>query len=145
MPRYMLDTDTCSYIMKRSHPLVLKRLQTVPVTNVCMSVVTKAELLYGVEVSPRRNQDAAALAAFLPYVEALDLTDDAATHYAQIRADLKQRGAMIGANDLFIAAHARSLELTLVTNNTTEFGRVNGLALENWTLPRRRSRSTIDE
>ena len=71
--RYMLDTDTCSYIMKRSHPLVLKRLQAVPVTDVCMSVVTKAELLYGVEVSPRRNQDAAALAAFLPYVEALPL------------------------------------------------------------------------
>ena len=74
-----------------------------------MSVVTKAELLYGVEVSPRRAQDAAALAAFLPYVEALDFTDDAALHYAEIRADLKRRGAMIGANDLFIAAHARAL------------------------------------
>ena len=59
--------------MKRSHPLVLKRLQAVPVGDVCMSVVTKAELLYGVEVSPRRDQDAAALAAFLPYVEALAL------------------------------------------------------------------------
>ena len=140
MPRYMLDTDTCSYIMKRSHPLVLKRLQAVPVTDVCMSVVTKAELLYGVEVSPRRNQDASALAAFLPYVEALDLTDEAATHYAQIRADLKRRGAMIGANDLFIAAHARSLELTLVTNNTTEFARVKSLTTENWTLPSRRKR-----
>ena len=80
MPRYMLDTDTCSHIMKRSHPLLLKRLQAAPVTDVCMSVVTKAELLYGVEVSPRRNQDAAALAAFLPYVEALAFTDDAAIH-----------------------------------------------------------------
>ncbi len=49
MPRFMLDTDTCSYIMKRSHPLVLKRLQTFSVDDVCMSVVTKAELLYGVE------------------------------------------------------------------------------------------------
>ena len=58
MPRFMLDTDTCSYIMKRSHPLVLKRLQSVAVSDVCMSVVTKAELLYGVEVSPRRAQDA---------------------------------------------------------------------------------------
>ena len=124
MPRFMLDTDTCSYIMKRSHPLVLKRLQAVPVSDVCMSVVTKAELLYGVEVSPRRAQDAAALAAFLPYVEALDFTDDAALHYAEIRADLKKRGAMIGANDLFIAAHARALGLTLVTNNTAEFERV---------------------
>lgn len=140
MPRYMLDTDTCSYILKRSQPLVVKRLQAVPVSDVCMSVVTRAELLYGVEVSPRRAQDAAALAAFLPYVEALDFTEDAATHYAEIRADLKKRGALIGANDLFIAAHSRSLGLTLVTNNTAEFERVKDLAIENWTLPPRRKR-----
>jgi tRNA(fMet)-specific endonuclease VapC len=134
MARYMLDTDTCSYIMKRSSAAVLRRLQTVPVSDVCMSVVTKSELLYCVDVSPRRAQDAAALAAFLPYVEVLDLTDDAASHYAEIRADLKRRGALIGANDLFIAAHARCLGLTLVTNNTAEFGRVNDLQLENWTI-----------
>ena len=140
MPRFMLDTDTCSYIMKRSHPLVLKRLQSVPVGDVCMSVVSKAELLYGVEVSPRRAQDAAALAAFLPYVEVVALDDDAARHYAEIRADLKRRGVMIGANDLFIAAHARALDLTLVTNNTAEFERVKDLKLENWTTPRRRRR-----
>ena len=139
MPRYMLDTDTCSFIMKRSHPTVLKRLQIVPVSDVCMSVITKAELLYGVEVSPRRAQDAAALAAFLPYVDAVALDGDAARHYAEIRADLKRRGAMIGANDLFIAAHARALGLTLVTNNMGEFDRVGKLAIENWTLaPRRR-------
>jgi tRNA(fMet)-specific endonuclease VapC len=132
MPRYMLDTDTCSYIMKRSHPAVPKRLQAVPVTDVCMSVITKAELLYGVEVSPRRAWDASALAAFLPYVEAVDFADDAALHYAEIRADLKKRGTLIGANDLFIAAHARALGLTLVTNNTTEFERVSKLKLENW-------------
>ena len=140
MPRFMLDTDTCSYIMKRSHPLIIKRLQSVPVGDVCISVVTKAELLYGVEVSPRRTQDAAALAAFLPYVDALDLTDDAAIHYAQIRADLKKRGMIIGANDLFIAAHARARGLTLVTNNTDEFERVSDLAIENWALPPRRQR-----
>jgi tRNA(fMet)-specific endonuclease VapC len=117
---------------------VLKRLQSVPVGDVCVSVVTKAELLYGVEISPRRAGDAAALAAFLPYVEPLDLTDDAAIHYAEIRADLKKRGAMIGANDLFIAAHARAMGLTLVTNNVVEFERVRGLSIENWTLPSRR-------
>jgi tRNA(fMet)-specific endonuclease VapC len=134
MPRYMLDTDTCSYIMKRSHPTVLKRLQAVPVSDVCMSVITKAEQLYGVEVSLRRPQDAAALAAFLPYVEAVDFDDDAARHYAEIRADLKRRGTLIGANDLFIAAHARARGLTLVTNNTAEFERVSKLRIENWTL-----------
>lgn len=140
MPRFMLDTDTCSYIMKRSHPLVLKRLQSVSVSDVCMSVVTKAELLYGVEVSPRHGQDAAALAAFLPYVDAMALDEGAALHYAEIRADLKRRGAMIGANDLFIAAHARTLGLILVTNNTAEFARVSNLAIENWTIAQRRKK-----
>ena len=140
MRRFMLDTDTCSYIMKRSHPLVLKRLESVPVSDVCMSVVTKAELLYGVEVSPRRTQDAAALAAFLPYVDAVAFDEDAALHYAEIRADLKRRGLMIGANDLFIAAHARALGLRLVTNNTAEFERVSHLVIENWTMSRRRKK-----
>jgi tRNA(fMet)-specific endonuclease VapC len=133
MPRYMLDTDTCSYIMRRSHDAVLKRLAKVPVSDVCISVITKSELLYGVEVSPKRRQDEAALAAFLRYVEVLDFPDKASPHYAKIRAELKTRGAMIDANDLLIAAHARGLGLTLITNNTREFGRVRGLAIENWT------------
>jgi tRNA(fMet)-specific endonuclease VapC len=132
MPRYMLDTDTCSYIMRRSHDAVLKRLAKVPVSDVCISVITKSELLFGVEVSPKRRQDEAALAAFLDYVEVLDFPDKASSHYAKIRADLKTRGTMIGANDLFIAAHARSLGLTLITNNTREFKRVRGLAIDNW-------------
>jgi len=138
MARYMLDTDTCSYIMKRSNSVVLTRLRALPVTDVCMSVISKSELCYGVEISPRRTQDAAALREFLPYVEVLEFPDAATIHYAQIRADLKKRGQMIGANALFIAAHALSLGLRLVTNNTAEFGRVKGLALDNWTLPRRR-------
>ena len=133
MPRYMLDTDTCSYVMKRSNDRVLKRLQRIPVSDVCISVITKSELLFGVEVSPRRQQDELALTAFLGYVEVLDFPDTASSHYAKIRADLKRRGAMIGANDLFIAAHARSLGLTLVTNNSREFGRIPHLAMENWT------------
>jgi tRNA(fMet)-specific endonuclease VapC len=138
MPLYMLDTETCSYIMKRSNSGVLKRLGTLPVSDVCISVITKSELLFGVEVSPRRRQDQAALAAFLNYIEVLDFPDQASLHYARIGADLRrlgtQTGAMIGANDLFIAAHARSLGLTLVTNNTREFGRVTRLVIENWTL-----------
>ncbi|MGA2215255.1 MAG: type II toxin-antitoxin system VapC family toxin [Bryobacteraceae bacterium] len=134
MPRYMLDTDTCSYIMKRSNDAVLERLQQVPIGDVCISVITKSELLFGVEVSTRRQQNEVALNAFLRYVEVLDFPDQASLHYAKIRADLKTLGAMIGANDLFIAAHARSLGLMLVTNNTREFRRVRDLAIENWTL-----------
>ncbi len=67
------------------------------------------------------------------HVEVLDFPDEAAVHYAQMRAALTARGTMIGANDLLIAAHARSLALTLVTNNTGEFGRVKDLNIENWT------------
>jgi len=134
MPRYMLDTDTCSYIMKRSNSGVLERLGSLPVSDVCISVITKSELLFGVEVSPRQRQDQAALDAFLNYIEVLDFTDAASSHYARILADLRKLGTMIGANDLFIAAHARSLGLTLVTNNTREFGRVSRLAIENWTV-----------
>jgi tRNA(fMet)-specific endonuclease VapC len=120
--------------MKRSNDAVLERLQRVPVGDVCISVITKSELLFGVELSPRRQQDEVALTAFLRYVEVLDFHDEASLHYAKIRADLKTLGTMIGANDLFIAAHARSLGLMLVTNNTREFGRVRDLAIENWTL-----------
>ena len=134
MRRYMLDTDICSYVMKRSNEALLKHLQKVPVSDVCVSVVTKSELLYGVEVSPRRQQDEAALNAFLSYVEVLDFPDQSAPHYAQIRSHLKKSGSMIGANDLFIAAHARSLRLTLVTHNTREFSRVPRLAIEDWTI-----------
>jgi tRNA(fMet)-specific endonuclease VapC len=132
MPRYMLDTDTCSYIMKRSNDAVLKRIRKIPVHEVCISVITKSELLYGVELSPKRQQDETALTSFLGYVEVLDFPDRASAHYAAIRADLKKQGTMIGANDLFIAAHARCLGLTLVTNNSREFRRVRNLAIENW-------------
>ena len=132
MAEYMLDTDISSYIMKRSHDAVLRRLQKVAIGAVCISVITKSELLFGVEVSPRRHQDHAALDEYLRHVEVLDLPDEAALHYAQFRAAFKGRGTLIGANDLFIAAHARSLDLTLVTNNTREFGRVQDLKIENW-------------
>jgi len=135
MPRFMLDTDTCSYVMKRSNAALLKRLRKTPVSDICISIVTKSELLYGVEVSPRWQQDAAALTAFLRYVEVLDFPDSATLDYAKIRAHLKGAGTMIGANDLFIAAHARSLGLTLITNNTREFARVPNLRIANWTLP----------
>lgn len=132
MPRYMLDTDTCSYIMKRSNDELLRRLRRVSVNDVCVSVVSKCELLYGVEVSPRRQQDERLLELFLAQTEVLDFPGEAAFHYARIRADLKALGTPIGANDLLIAAHARSLGLTLVTNNTHEFARVPHLAIENW-------------
>lgn len=132
MPQFMIDTDISSYIMKRSSAAVLLKLRTVDLTDVCISSITKCELMYGVEVSPRRERNEAELDAYLKYVEVLDFPGSAATAYARIRAFLKASGTMIGANDLFIAAHALFLGLTLVTNNTREFGRVPGLKIENW-------------
>ena len=132
MLRYMLDTDISSYIMKGSEPTVMKHLASVPVGDVCISAISKAELMYGVEVSARPAQDRARLDVFLRHMVVLDFPHDAAADYAEIRARLKKDGTMIGANDLFIASHARSLGLTLVTNNTREFRRVPQLHIENW-------------
>lgn len=132
MALYMLDTDICSYVMKRSSQHLLERLAAVPVADVAMSVITKAEFLYGVRVSPHPARDGEAVRGLLTYVQVLDLAEEAADHCADIRADLKGRGELIGANDLLIAAHARSLGLTLITNKREEFSRVGGLALENW-------------
>lgn len=132
MPRYLLDTDICSYVIRRTHPQLLHRLRTTPIADVAISAITKAELLYGVEISPRRGADSAAVEGFLRHVQVLDFTGDAALDYAVIRASLRAAGQMIGANDLLIAAHARSQGLILVTNNMREFGRIERLALENW-------------
>ncbi|MBV9572070.1 MAG: PIN domain-containing protein [Alphaproteobacteria bacterium] len=132
MPRFMLDTDICSFIVRRDNEKLLKRLQRTPLDDVCISVITKAELLYGVDISPRPKTDHAAIAAFLTQAAVLDFPDEAAPHYAAIRGHLKRKGTMIGANDLLIAAHARAAALTLVTNNTREFGRVPQLKFENW-------------
>jgi len=132
MMLYMLDTDIASYIMKRSNQQALRRLKEVPISVVCISAIAKSELMFGIELSPRREKDQEALTEFLRYCQVLDFPEAAAVDYGQIRADLKRRGTLIGANDLLIAAHARSLGLTLVTNNTREFARVQGLKLENW-------------
>jgi tRNA(fMet)-specific endonuclease VapC len=133
MPEYMLDTDIASYIMNGKSPALLKKLQTVPTSAVCISAITKSEIMYGVEISPRQQKDRAALEFFLRHIQVLDYPADAAADYGNIRAALKSRGAQIGPNDTLIAAHARCLGLTLVTNNTREFGRVPGLKVENWT------------
>ena len=135
MPIYMLDTDIASYITNGSNLRVMARLNATAVVDVCISAITKSELMYGVEISPRRARDQARMEVFLRYLQVLDYPGDAAVDYGQIRAELKLRGAMIGTNDLLIAAHARYLGLTLVTNNTREFARVPRLKIENWTEP----------
>jgi len=133
MALYILDTDACSYIMKRSNPNLLKKIQTIPLTDQAISVVTMAELLFGAKLSTKPQLAMAAYTDFIKHLSVLDWTQEAAEHYADIRADLKKRGEMIGSNDLLIAAHARSMKAVLVTNNVRECGRVVDLFVENWT------------
>ncbi len=132
MSDYMLDTDTCAFILRKSSPALIERIQTVPLQQQCMSVVTLAELLYGVQVSSRKKANRDAVDLLARHVRVIEWTPEAAEHYADIRADLKKKGQQLGANDLMIAAHARSLGAIIVTNNVKDFGRVKQLRLENW-------------
>ncbi len=129
---YMLDTDTCAVILRRSSQTLLDRIQAVPLERQVMSMITLAELLYGVQLSSRKKENRDAVDVLTRHLSVIDWSRDAAEHYAEIRADLKKRGQLIGANDLMIAAHARSLTAVVVTNNVKEFRRVKGLKHENW-------------
>ena len=131
MPVYMLDSGTSTAILKRTGA-PLKRLSGVAVAEVCISAVTHSELMFGVAMSRREAQDQAMLDLFLKYVAVLEYPRAAAGHYGEIRMALELRGEMIGANDLLIAAHARCLGLTLVTDKPKKLGRVPGLGVECW-------------
>ena len=130
--RYMLDTNIVAFAKNNRPEIVLERMRGFEPGDLCVSVVTLAELEYGVfnSSNPERNQ--LALTLFLANVDLIPFGDDAAVEYGRIRADLRRKGTPIGANDLLIAAHAKSLGMTLVTNSTREFARVEGLALEDW-------------
>jgi tRNA(fMet)-specific endonuclease VapC len=130
--RWMLDTDICIYVMKHHPPQVQARLRQVAIGELGISAIVLAELQFGIQKSQRREGNAAALADFLAYCLVLDWPQEASGVYAEIRNALESRGTPIGSNDLLIAAHARHLGCTLVTNNVEEFSRVSGLTIENW-------------
>ena len=130
--RFMLDTNIIAYAKNNRPESVLQRLTQYRPEDLCISAITMAELEYGVCNSSRPDQNRMALLLFLSRISVLPFDADAAREYGMIRADLKKKGTLIGANDLLIAAHARSQGLTLVTNNTREFERVENLRVENW-------------
>jgi tRNA(fMet)-specific endonuclease VapC len=132
MVRYLLDTDTCSYAIRERPAGVRERMNAISLEEQAISVVTYAELMYGVARSSNARVNREVVAAFVRHVPALSWTADAAEHYGEIRAALEVRGAPIGAMDLMIAAHARSLGAAVVTRNLRHFSRVPGLAVENW-------------
>ena len=130
--KYMLDTNICIYIIKAKPKKVLDKFHTLGMGDVCISSITLAELQYGVEKSKYKERNKLALAAFLSSIEILPFSDNAAAEYGKIRANLEKQGNIIGAYDLMIGAHALSENITLVTNNTKEFKRIENLSLENW-------------
>lgn len=131
--RYMLDTNICIYAIKRRPIEVVRRLVSLPVSEVGVSSITVSELEYGVAKSSHPAQNRAALSQFLAPLETVAYDDQAAIAYGPIRAALERQGTSIGPLDLLIAAHALALGSTLVTNNEREFARVPGLSVENWT------------
>lgn len=130
--RFMLDTNMCIYIIKRKPSQVLKKLEGIEISDVAISSITLAELEYGVVKSSRPEQNRDALSGFLSPLEVLPFDDRAAFHYGKIRTYLESNGQVIGAMDMLIASHARSISLVLVTNNIREFERVPELQMEDW-------------
>ena len=130
--KYMLDTNIIVYAKNNRPENVLKKLTQHNQNDICISVITLAELEYGACKSSNPERNRIALMIFLSGIQVLPFDADAAREYGEIRKDLTEKGTLIGANDLLIAAHAKSQGLILVTNNTKEFERVSGLILENW-------------
>ncbi|KQT85807.1 type II toxin-antitoxin system VapC family toxin [Aurantimonas sp. Leaf443] len=133
---FHLDTNIVAHLMREPTGFVARRLEERAVSrSVSISVIVAAEIRFGIEKSgsSRHREAFERLLAFLP-VEAWSPPAD--THYGRIRADLERVGRPIGANDYLVAAHALALGATLVTDNTGEFERVPGLAIENWLPPR---------
>ena len=129
---FMLDTNICIYAIKNRPETVLQHLKEHLNDELGISAITLAELTHGVEKSAWPEKNAAALMQFLSILEVLPFDDLAAVEYGKICAALQRKGTPIGAMDMLIAGHARAEGATLVTNNTREFERVEGLALENW-------------
>lgn len=130
--RYLLDTDTCIYLIKKKPERALTRLQSLEIADVGISSITLSELEYGVSKNSRPTQNKLALAAFQAPLEILPYGDEAAARYGPLRTWLESKGTPIGSLDTLIAAHALALGCALVTNNEREFSRVPDLAIENW-------------
>lgn len=133
MLRYLLDTNVVIYVVKR-RPIAVLETFSRHQGRMAISAITLAELLHGAEKSSDVARNLAVVDDFCSRLEVLPYTAGAAAHYGSVRAALKMAGTPIGVNDLHIAGHARSLGLTLVSNNLREFERVPGLLLENWVV-----------
>ncbi len=130
--RYLLDTNICIYIAKQRPPGVAERFAKLAVGSVGMSLITLGELRYGAEKSAQRAQALDTLERLQALIPVVALDGAVGETYGAVRAHLERAGTPIGNNDLWIAAHALALKVTLVSNNTREFERVPRLKLDNW-------------
>lgn len=130
--KYMLDTNICIYTIKHKPEKVIEEFMKYDPEEICISAITYAELMHGVEKSQAIEKNRLAISMFLSPLTILDFDGLAAEEYGKIRADLERKGTPIGPMDMLIAAHAKAEGLVLVTNNTREFIRVEGLNVEDW-------------
>jgi tRNA(fMet)-specific endonuclease VapC len=132
MNLYMLHTDTCSYIFRKRPARVLAHFRRLAMEQICISVVTYAELLYGVERSSSKRINRPIVDDFVRHLDVIGWDESAAEQYGRIRADLEAEGKPIGAMDMMIAAHAKSIKAVLITNNQRHFARIKRLKIEDW-------------
>ncbi len=131
--KYLLDTNICIYIAKEHPPHVLKHFQSLSIGSTGMSTITYGELEYGLQKSQQKKANKKILEELVNCIPVLPLTKSTGHWYGKIRNELEKQGRIIGNNDLWIAAHALSEKLVLITNNTREFSRIPALKVENWT------------
>jgi tRNA(fMet)-specific endonuclease VapC len=131
MTRFMLDTNTVAYLLRR-HPQVVRRVQATPAERLCLSAVTEGELRYGLAKRPQATALHAAVGELLAAIEVLPWTGETARRYGATRAELERRGKPLGPLDLMIAAHALESEAALATSDRA-FRSVPGLEVEDWT------------
>ncbi|MFK7974411.1 MAG: PIN domain-containing protein [Rickettsiaceae bacterium] len=130
---YMLDTNICIYILNKKPISYIEKLEALEKnSSLCISSIVLAELQYGVSNSKFKEQNQINVNQLICKLDVLDFSEKCAFYYGELRADLKKKGIIIGNNDLLIASHALAEELTLVTNNASEFNRVKGLKVIDW-------------
>ena len=133
--RYILDTNTASYIIKGEPVAIREHLVKVPMANVCISAITEAELLRGVAKKPEAKRLAVVVKEFLLRVDILPWDSDAAEAYARLRTACENEGKPLGAMDMLIAAHSVAAETVLITNDKAFYNVQHFLQLEDWTKP----------
>lgn len=132
--KYMLDTNICIHVIKNRPEIVIRNFLKHEPSELCISSITYAELMHGVEKSQDAERNRVAITLFLSPLSVLEFDNYAAEEYGKVRTELERKGTPIGPMDTLITAHARAENLILVTNNTREFNRVEGLNVENWTI-----------